>query len=254
MWWFQQGLCFLPSALVIWSAASFIFPYITAIFLRHVDPLVPYISDTGIMPPERCLFGIMLNISTFLCIATMYVRYKQVCALNPEKPKIAKLNKTGFILGMISCFGICLISNFQKSALYAVHMLGACLTFGIGTFYLLIGPLPLSRLWGPSPMEQLQTGEPCMYPELGCISRICMPRESSARGFLGHASANEEHGVPPFSELSPESKHSTHSWGIPCQRISVVCLYKREPMQLPSGLRRQCGAAPALLPKSKQMF
>ncbi|XP_025066951.1 DNA damage-regulated autophagy modulator protein 2 isoform X2 [Alligator sinensis] len=138
MWWFQQGLCFLPSALVIWTAASFIFPYITAIFLRHVDPLVPYISDTGIMPPERCLFGIMLNISTSLCIATMYVRYKQVCALNPEKNKIAKLNKTGLILGVISCFGMCLITNFQKSAMYSVHVLGASLTFGIGAFYLLI--------------------------------------------------------------------------------------------------------------------
>lgn len=66
MWWFQQGLSFLPVALVVWSAASFVFSYITAIVLHHVDPLVPYISDTGTIPPERCLFGIMLNVSTFL--------------------------------------------------------------------------------------------------------------------------------------------------------------------------------------------
>lgn len=43
MWWFQQGLCFLPAALVIWTAASFVFAYITAVVLNHVDPLVPYI-------------------------------------------------------------------------------------------------------------------------------------------------------------------------------------------------------------------
>lgn len=43
MWWFQQGLCFLPAALVIWTAASFGFAYITAVVLNHVDPLVPYI-------------------------------------------------------------------------------------------------------------------------------------------------------------------------------------------------------------------
>lgn len=43
MWWFQQGLSFLPVALVVWSAATFVFSYITAIVLRHVDPLVPYI-------------------------------------------------------------------------------------------------------------------------------------------------------------------------------------------------------------------
>ncbi len=45
MWWFQQGLCFLPAALVVWTAASFIFAYITAVVLRHVDPLVPYIRS-----------------------------------------------------------------------------------------------------------------------------------------------------------------------------------------------------------------
>lgn len=43
MWWFQQGLSFLPASLVVWSAASFVFSYITAIVLHHVDPLVPYI-------------------------------------------------------------------------------------------------------------------------------------------------------------------------------------------------------------------
>ncbi|CAM4685623.1 unnamed protein product, partial [Caretta caretta] len=138
MWWFQQGLCFLPSALVVWSAASFIFSYITAILLRHIDPLVPYISDTGTIPPERCLFGIMLNISTFLGIATVYVRYKQVYALSPGELKIARLNKAGFTLGMISCFGLCIIANFQKYTLFYMHVVGACLTFGIGAIYVLV--------------------------------------------------------------------------------------------------------------------
>ncbi|XP_073175924.1 DNA damage-regulated autophagy modulator protein 2 isoform X3 [Lepidochelys kempii] len=138
MWWFQQGLCFLPSALVVWSAASFIFSYITAILLRHIDPLVPYISDTGTIPPERCLFGIMLNISTFLGIATVYVRYKQVYALSPGELKIARLNKAGFTLGMISCFGLCIIANFQKYTLFYMHVVGACLTFGIGAIYILV--------------------------------------------------------------------------------------------------------------------
>ncbi|XP_075766432.1 DNA damage-regulated autophagy modulator protein 2 [Pelodiscus sinensis] len=138
MWWFQQGLCFLPSALVVWSAASFIFSYITAVVLRHIDPLVPYISDTGTIPPERCLFGIMLNISTFLGIATVYVRYKQVYALNPRESKITRLNKAGFTLGVISCFGLCVIANFQKYPLVYMHVIGACITFGIGAIYILV--------------------------------------------------------------------------------------------------------------------
>ncbi|XP_068020833.1 DNA damage-regulated autophagy modulator protein 2 isoform X3 [Melanerpes formicivorus] len=115
MWWFQQGLSFLPVALVVWSAASFIFSYITAIVLHHVDPLVPYISDTGTIPPERCLFGIMLNISAFLGVATTYVRYKQVCALGADRARILQLNKLGLSLGWMSCFGLCIIANFQIS-------------------------------------------------------------------------------------------------------------------------------------------
>ncbi|XP_032857850.1 DNA damage-regulated autophagy modulator protein 2 isoform X2 [Tyto alba] len=135
MWWFQQGLSFLPVALVVWSAASFVFSYITAIALHHVDPLVPYISDTGTIPPERCLFGIMLNISAFLGTATMYVRYKQVYALNPEKFKIIKLNKIGLTLGL-------------KCILYYIHVLGACLTFGVGAIYMLVQTI-LSYLMQP---------------------------------------------------------------------------------------------------------
>ncbi|XP_051664743.1 DNA damage-regulated autophagy modulator protein 2 isoform X5 [Manacus candei] len=148
MWWFQQGLSFLPVALVLWSAASFVFSYITATVLRHVDPLVPYIrsgmcpvpyiSDTGTIPPERCLFGIMLNVSTFLGVATMYVRYKQVCALIPGNSRILRLNRIGLTLGWMSCFGLCIIANFQKCVLYYIHVLGACLTFGVGALYMLL--------------------------------------------------------------------------------------------------------------------
>lgn len=47
----------------------------------------------------------------------MYVRYKQVDALNPEEPKILRLNKIGVVLGMVSCFGLCIIANFQVCAL-----------------------------------------------------------------------------------------------------------------------------------------
>ncbi|XP_015673792.1 DNA damage-regulated autophagy modulator protein 2 [Protobothrops mucrosquamatus] len=138
MWWFQQGLSFFPSALVICSSASLVFPYVIGIFLHHVDPLVPYISDAGAMPPERCFFGIMLCFASFLAFATIYVRYKQVSALNPEEPKMLRLNKAGLVLGMVSSSGICIIANFQKNAVYFIHIFGAFLTFGIGVIYILV--------------------------------------------------------------------------------------------------------------------
>lgn len=138
MWWFQQGLSFLPSALVIWTAAAFIFSYITAIVLHHVDPALPYISDTGTVAPEKCLFGAMLNFAAVLCIATIYVRYKQVQALNPEGRYISRLNKAGLVLGLLSCLGLSLVANFQKTAFFAVHICGAVLTFGMGSLYMFV--------------------------------------------------------------------------------------------------------------------
>ncbi|XP_026203596.1 DNA damage-regulated autophagy modulator protein 2 isoform X2 [Anabas testudineus] len=142
MWWFQQGMCFLPAALVVWTVASFVFAYITAVVLRHVDPLVPYISDTGTIAPERCVFGIMLDVSAFLGIATVYVRYKQVEALTGEdKLKIHRLNRLGLVLGLISSFGMCVVANFQKTVLFSMHLVGAIMTFGVGALYILVQTL-----------------------------------------------------------------------------------------------------------------
>ncbi|KAL0978088.1 hypothetical protein UPYG_G00165730 [Umbra pygmaea] len=142
MWWFQQGLCILPVALVFWTTATFIFAYITAVLLRHVDPLVPYISDTGSVAPERCVFGIMLDVSAFLGVATMYVRYKQVQALtDEEESRLHKLNVLGLVLGWSSSFGMCIVANFQKTTLFSMHLVGAILTFGVGALYILVQTL-----------------------------------------------------------------------------------------------------------------
>ncbi|XP_003973061.2 DNA damage-regulated autophagy modulator protein 2b [Takifugu rubripes] len=147
MWWFQQGLCWLPAALVVWTAASFGLAYITAVVLNHVDPLLPYISDMGTMAPERCVFGIMLDVSSFLGMATVYVRYKQVGALTAEgSPNLSRLNRVGLVLGLISSLGMCVVANFQKTTLFSVHLVGAVLTFGVGALYILVQTLLSLRM------------------------------------------------------------------------------------------------------------
>ncbi|KAK2106829.1 hypothetical protein P7K49_016343 [Saguinus oedipus] len=54
-------------------------------------------------------------------IATIYVRYKQVHALSPEENVIIRLNKAGLVLGVLSCLGLSVVANFQKTALFAAH-------------------------------------------------------------------------------------------------------------------------------------
>ncbi|KAM4795850.1 DNA damage-regulated autophagy modulator protein 2 [Rhinophrynus dorsalis] len=126
-----------PSALVIWTSASFILPYVTAVILGHVDTFVPYISDTGMNPPEKCLFGIMLDISSLLGSLTMFIRYKQVSAFNHDNRSVPLLNTIGLSIGLVSCFGLCLVANFQKAIFKYLHIAGASLTFGVGTIYIL---------------------------------------------------------------------------------------------------------------------
>ncbi|XP_062316166.1 DNA damage-regulated autophagy modulator protein 2 [Osmerus eperlanus] len=139
MWCFQKGVCALPSILVVWSSATFIINYVIAVLMGHVDLLVPYISDTSADPPERCVFGFMLSISSFLGVATVYVRYKQVqsLALGGEH-SLHLLNCAGLVLGILSCLGMCVVANFQKTSIISMHLVGAGLTFFMGVFYILV--------------------------------------------------------------------------------------------------------------------
>lgn len=50
-------------------------------------------------------------------VATIYVRYKQVQALNPEENRIIRLNKAGLVLGLLSCLGLSIVANFQVCVL-----------------------------------------------------------------------------------------------------------------------------------------
>lgn len=57
----------------------------------------------------------MLKFATVLYIATIYVCYKQVNALNFEGKYITRLNKACLVLGLLSCLGLPIVSNFQKT-------------------------------------------------------------------------------------------------------------------------------------------
>ncbi|XP_072340879.1 DNA damage-regulated autophagy modulator protein 1 isoform X1 [Scyliorhinus torazame] len=142
MWWFMIGTSFLPVTLVIWSCAAFAISFAIAVLMRHVRPLVPFISDTGTKPPESCIFGLMINLSAFLGLVVMYTRYKLLLTLNERKATInLKLNLPALICGALGCLGMCIVANFQETALRNVHDIGALLAFIMGTVYLVLQSL-----------------------------------------------------------------------------------------------------------------
>ncbi|CAI5636180.1 unnamed protein product [Oreochromis niloticus] len=112
MYWFKQGLCALPAFLVVWSSATFIICYIIAIYRHDVDVIFPYISDTGVSPPESCIFGLMTFISACAGVGTIYARYKHVELLREDAT--------------------------NETVLQIVHDIGAILFFVGGIVYIIL--------------------------------------------------------------------------------------------------------------------
>ncbi|KAF5901652.1 DNA damage-regulated autophagy modulator protein 1 [Clarias magur] len=139
MLWFLEGVCFLPTFLVIWSSSTFIVSYLIALFRGDVDLIFPYISDTGATPPESCIFGLMATISAFAGFATMFARYMFVKKLIEKTGGVSScLNVAAFIVAVFSCIGMCFVATFQETELTAVHDFGALMFFVFGVIYIIL--------------------------------------------------------------------------------------------------------------------
>lgn len=127
----------------------------------------PYISDTGNVVPESCIFSFGMNISSFLCESTMpslfathrfgsrvaimntprnvlpdavavYLRYRELIhfrAMSPDCRISLKWNRFGFWLGMLSALGLCVVANFQVGKVRVPHYIGAMCCFVGGSAY-----------------------------------------------------------------------------------------------------------------------
>ncbi|XP_034984111.1 DNA damage-regulated autophagy modulator protein 1 isoform X1 [Zootoca vivipara] len=134
-----QGAAFVPTLLVVWSSASFILSYVIAVLEGHVEPLFPYISDTGAKPPESGIFGFMINISAFLGAVTMYARYLIVKEQNDVIRFVSPcFNLLALFVGWIGCVGMGIVASFQELAVPAVHDGGALLAFVSGALYIVL--------------------------------------------------------------------------------------------------------------------
>ncbi|CAH1786819.1 unnamed protein product [Owenia fusiformis] len=132
----NQGLAILPIALGLLTFATVLTTYIIALVKGDVEAIFPYISDTGTISPESCIFGQFLNISAFLVLLTIYVRYKQVTEYNKdEDARLRVLSRVGLGIGFFIAAGLSMVANFQELVIEPVHLTGAMLVFGGGVLY-----------------------------------------------------------------------------------------------------------------------
>ncbi|XP_063010067.1 DNA damage-regulated autophagy modulator protein 1 isoform X5 [Melospiza melodia melodia] len=133
----MPGVAFVPALLVCWSSAAFIISYVIAVLAGHVEPLVPYISDTGTKPPESGVFGFMINISALLASITMYIRYLLIEKQNESSHFVrSSCNMFTLCVGLMGCTGMGIVATFQELAVPSVHDIGALVAFGSGVVYI----------------------------------------------------------------------------------------------------------------------
>ncbi|NXB94020.1 DRAM1 protein, partial [Vidua chalybeata] len=133
----MPGVAFVPALLVSWSSAAFIISYVIAVLAGHVEPLVPYISDTGTKPPESGVFGFMINISALLASITMYIRYLLIEKQNESSHFVrSSCNMLTLCVGLMGCTGMGIVATFQELAVPSVHDIGALVAFGSGVLYI----------------------------------------------------------------------------------------------------------------------
>ncbi|XP_033752462.1 DNA damage-regulated autophagy modulator protein 2-like isoform X3 [Pecten maximus] len=121
----------------IYVPVSFIITYAIAVSNGHVEAGFPYISDTGTLPPESCIFGQLLNFGALIAAWNVYIRYKQIKAtyLPVNRRGILRANTVAFILGLLTATGVSIVGNFQETNVIVVHIIGAFMAFGIGALY-----------------------------------------------------------------------------------------------------------------------
>ena len=113
------GFGFLPIVWSIFSLGAPIVSYAVSVWNGHVYPFLPAISDTGSKSPESNLFSMLLNLSTFVSLFNIYVRYYQ-CGLQIRrcmdiKDTLVRLNKIGLLFAGFSIFGGVIVANFQSN-------------------------------------------------------------------------------------------------------------------------------------------
>ncbi|KAH9421119.1 DNA damage-regulated autophagy modulator protein 2-like [Dermatophagoides pteronyssinus] len=135
-----DNLHFLPLAVFVCLPFTFIISYIIAICLGHVEPVFPYISDTGTHVPESNIFAQALNMVAALVAITIYMRFKHVEQyyrddLTLTSNKIFRLNRLALYFGILSSIGLSVVANFREIELFKIHLLGALMSFGFGSVY-----------------------------------------------------------------------------------------------------------------------
>lgn len=105
-----------------------IISFIIALVESDITPWFPAISDTATKSPESNIFSQLVNISTFIGLILMYIRYLQVkrdVEWLEESRVTVVLNKYSLPIGLIAVLGCSIAANFPVSIIYNIRIISA---------------------------------------------------------------------------------------------------------------------------------
>ena len=151
----MQTLVWIPILFCAITTLGYVIPYIISTSNGHVYYIFPAISETGNHLPESLFFRELLNLSGFLSICNVYVRYEQynliVAELNASLTSIKKINLWCLINGVLGGIGVTFVANFKSEAPNplnteqkhivperSIHHVAAFLVFVTGILYCIL--------------------------------------------------------------------------------------------------------------------
>ncbi|XP_075586302.1 DNA damage-regulated autophagy modulator protein 2 [Dermatophagoides farinae] len=136
--WIKRHLWIFPLILSTLLIILCIIPYIMSIHYGNVDPLLPYVSDTGGLSPGSMVFSQIIDFIAILIFITCWIRYKQIkFYLNNNfigknldyLNRLHRMNRHSFWLMIISGIGAIGVGNIRTTEFYPLHVVNALTVF-----------------------------------------------------------------------------------------------------------------------------
>lgn len=137
--WSKLPICVAMSAILGVMAT-----YMIASIECHVQQFwIPYISYTGNYHPEHMMFGMMLNIESFLVAIVVIVAWRFMIAMRPTEKRYIQ-NTCSIGIGV--SVGLCIVANFQVEKAPYPHYMGAFMAFVLATLYVVLSSQILAAI------------------------------------------------------------------------------------------------------------
>ncbi|XP_075249683.1 DNA damage-regulated autophagy modulator protein 2-like [Convolutriloba macropyga] len=132
----RMGLGYLSILAFSLAMVTFITSYSISQAKDLVVTRLPFISDTGTLPPASCWFGLLLNATAYTFLIVVIVRFLQIREqLGEDRNEFKWINWTSLGVGVVGSVGMSMVACFQETNVLTMHLVGAFAAFISATVY-----------------------------------------------------------------------------------------------------------------------